>query len=419
MKLIDLLYESTASAEAKKRGLKSIGFGRYTDPKTGKVVAKSERGRLVAVKPTDDPGADRDPFSRIPEDPAYLQKLKGKKEQHPEVPFFQVGTKSDIPEMTPRERWKISTRIDRVAELTKKAKEQGREPPDINLCKISIPGTNLYCDNNLGVPRDQMPQFKGKPVPNSPADSLPKGREGQVDTEPFFRELLKRKGVKVETTTVPSDQLKATQSELVGAKVAGMTKALEQNPEHPNINAPIYVSRDGYVIDGHHRWAAVTTHAVKTGKPTNMKVNVIDADAKDIVPLANDFAQEMGIAAKKAAATEGVLRLKDLVEGIYSKWARSTHPMLKPLYSKHDKIKSAMAGSSTRPAVTRQLNRIKALRRDVAASKIIKQSLKKVDKNIAKAEDTIAEEDYKRAKILLDFALSYLHDILDETGASL
>lgn len=60
-KLIDfypeLIVEAGAGEEAKKRGLKSIGFGRYADPATGKVVAKSENGRLVAVKGSDDVGA--------------------------------------------------------------------------------------------------------------------------------------------------------------------------------------------------------------------------------------------------------------------------------------------------------------------------------------------------------------------------
>lgn len=55
MKLIllkDLMNEATAGEEARQRGLKSIGFGRYTDPTTGKVVAKSENGKLVNVSPT-------------------------------------------------------------------------------------------------------------------------------------------------------------------------------------------------------------------------------------------------------------------------------------------------------------------------------------------------------------------------------
>jgi len=55
VKLGEIVMEATAGEEAKRRGLKSIGFGRYADPQTGKVVAKSEKGRLVAVKPTKEP----------------------------------------------------------------------------------------------------------------------------------------------------------------------------------------------------------------------------------------------------------------------------------------------------------------------------------------------------------------------------
>jgi hypothetical protein len=132
-------------------------------------------------------------------------------------------------------------------------------------------------------------------------------KNGEVDTEPLFKKMLKEKGIKVVETEVPSDKLKATQSELVGSKVAGMTKALEEDPNHPKITAPIYVSRDGYVIDGHHRWAAVTSAAIKDGKPANMKVIVVDMDIKDAIPMCNQFAEEQGIAAKKADARDGEL----------------------------------------------------------------------------------------------------------------
>ncbi len=143
-----------------------------------------------------------------------------------------------------------------------------------------------------------MPQFKGKPREGSPADKLPLDRSGEVDTEPMFRQMLDKHGVKVTNTRVPSDQLKATQTELVGSKVAGMVKALEQDPNIPGITAPIYVSRDGYVIDGHHRWAAITTNAITTGEPADMPVRVIDMDVKDIIPMANKFAQDVGVATK-------------------------------------------------------------------------------------------------------------------------
>lgn len=280
IKLVDLIHESQASQEAQRRGLKSIGFGRYTDPSTGKVVAKSEKGRLVALKGKAEPNGE--------------PRQKGKEQPS----FSHIGTQSDIPNMSTKQRKQVSMRIRHLAKLTQQARSQGKKAPNFNLCQITVPGTNLYCDDNLGIPRDQMPQFKGTPIPGSPASKLPKDRSGQVDTEKMFRQMLKKKGIKVAQTSVPSDQLKATQSELVGSKVAGMAMALEKDPNQSAITAPIYVSRDGYVLDGHHRWAAVTSAAIAAGQPANMKVNIVDMDAKDLVPLANKSARALGISTK-------------------------------------------------------------------------------------------------------------------------
>ena len=220
----------------------------------------------------------------------------------PEADTAAFNQDSDIENISPQERHTISTKIDDLAKMADEAKAKGEKAPNYNLCKVTVPGTNLYCDNNLGIPREQMPQFKGKPQPDSPADKMPKDKNGEVDTEEVFKQMLANKGIKTADTEVPSDSLKASQSELVGAKVAGMTKALEEDPLNKGITAPIYVSRDGYVIDGHHRWAAVTSKAIKDGKPANMKVHVIDMDAKDIIPMANKFAEDIGVAAKKADA---------------------------------------------------------------------------------------------------------------------
>jgi hypothetical protein len=151
-----------------------------------------------------------------------------------------------------------------------------------------------------------MPQFKGKAVDGSRAAGMETDKDGEVDTEPVFREMLKEKNIKVLQTEVPADKLKATQKDLVGEKVIGMMGALEKDPNHPKITAPIYVSRDGYVIDGHHRWAAIVAHNAKNpNNPIPMKSTVIDMDIKDAIPMANKFAEDMGIAAKKADAKDG------------------------------------------------------------------------------------------------------------------
>jgi len=211
--------------------------------------------------------------------------------------------------VSPIERQKISTVIDDLAKMGAEAKAKGEKAPNFNLCKVTVPGTNLYCDGNKGIERGDMPQFKGTPVPGSPADKLPKDENGEADTEEFFKQMLEKDGIKVsEPTTVPPDRLKATQSELVGVKVAGMSKVLD-NPDHPayeKITAPIYVSNDGYVLDGHHRWAAVVAHnAANPDRQIPMNVRVIDEPIEPLVKRSNSFAEEMGIRAKKADTGAG------------------------------------------------------------------------------------------------------------------
>jgi hypothetical protein len=209
-----------------------------------------------------------------------------------------------LSQVSPIERQQISTVVDKLAELGKQAKEKGEKAPNFNLCKVSVPGTNLYCDGNKGIERADMPQFKGTPQPGSPADKLPKDENGEADTEEFFKQMLNKKGIKVsEPVSVPPDRLKATQSELVGVKVAGMSKVLD-DPNHPaygKITAPIYVSNDGYVLDGHHRWAAVVAHnAANPDKQIPMNVRVIDEPIEPLVKRSNAFAEQMGIRAKAA-----------------------------------------------------------------------------------------------------------------------
>jgi hypothetical protein len=213
---------------------------------------------------------------------------------------------SDIPDgVEPEQLKKFNTDIQNVAKQVADAKAKGEPAPNINLCDVTVPGTNLYCDDNLGIPRDEMPQFKGNASPGSRAAGMDADASGEVDTEPVFKEMLKEKGIKTLQTEVPADKLKATQKDLVGAKVVGMMGALEKDPNHPKITAPIYVSRDGYVIDGHHRWAAIVAHnAANPDKQIPMKTTVLDQDIKDAIPMANKFAEDMGIAAKKADANK-------------------------------------------------------------------------------------------------------------------
>lgn len=271
-----------------------------------RLMSFTASGKKLPVKVIDYDGefnTEEQPSSDTEFNPIASQDIQ---KEIPQADPETFGKPSDIPDGVDKEDLKkFNTDISKVQKMVDDAIAKGEKAPNINLCQITVPGTNLYCDDNLGIPREEMPQFKGKAQPGTKASDMPVDKSGEVDTEPVFREMLKQKGIKVTQTEVPADKLKATQSELVGAKVVGMMGALEENPEHEKITAPIYVSRDGFVIDGHHRWAAVAAYNAKhPDKQIPMKVQVLDQDIKDAIPMANKFAEDMGIAAKKADANK-------------------------------------------------------------------------------------------------------------------
>ena len=277
------------------------------DPAMGQRLAKEKETQAQLAKDAEEKDTEADKEIKPKEDtdfnPIPAQDVQN---EIPQADPETFGAASDIPDGVDKEDLqKFNTDISKVQKMVDDAISKGEKAPNINLCQITVPGTNLYCDDNLGIPRSEMPQFKGKAQPGTRAADMPTDKGGEVDTEPVFREMLKQKNIKVTQTEVPADKLKATQSELVGAKVVGMMGALEENPEHEKITAPIYVSRDGYVIDGHHRWAAVAAYNAKhPEKQIPMKVQVLDQDIKDAIPMANKFAEDMGIAAKKADANK-------------------------------------------------------------------------------------------------------------------
>ena len=96
--------------------------------------------------------------------------------------------------------------------------------------------------------------------------------------------------------------------QLDGPKVAGMSGAMREG-KIPD--APIFVTKDGYILDGHHRWAAKVAMDLDDGKTgdINMPVDVIDIEIGEAIDLANAFTKKMGIVPKglgKDAEGKGV-----------------------------------------------------------------------------------------------------------------
>jgi len=177
------------------------------------------------------------------------------------------------------------------------AEKAGDPTPNVNLCKITVPGTNLFCGASKGIPRKDMPQLGGKPREGSAADKLPK-KNGEADGAGAFVKHLEDMGNKVTVKKVKASSLKASQNELVGAKVVGMKNSKSFDP----MSGAIFVSKDGYVIDGHHRWASQIARDYADGDlgDLNMGVQVVDMKIEDVLKEANSWADKFGILPKEA-----------------------------------------------------------------------------------------------------------------------
>jgi hypothetical protein len=206
------------------------------------------------------------------------------------------------------------TLIEKLAEMAIDAEKSGKKVV-YDLCRVSVKGTNAFCLGNKGIPRDQMPQAKGEVVEGSKADKALKkknakrakeGKEPKTEydaTEEFVAHLEKA-GIKAsKPKRMRADKLKATQRDMQGEKVGGMMKAKDFDPSAE----PIFVSRDGYVVDGHHRWAATLGRDMRDGILGNdqrQNVIVLDAPISRIIKEANRFTTEFGIKRKTVAANK-------------------------------------------------------------------------------------------------------------------
>jgi hypothetical protein len=254
----------------------------------------------------------------------------------------------------------IVTLTDRLVELNEEAIKKGVDMPSYGLCYASVKGTNLFCaeqfqNSKLGFIRAEMPQVGGKPRDGSLAHKKALRIEKETGKLPEevtagdeWLEALARKYITHEKTDWIASHMHASQNELVAKKVRNFTRAgllrneairaaeagtpmLDPREEdfidgvkvsNPGFNKPItlemakdmwhpgkdpiFVSRDGYVIDGHHRWAAVVNVDAADGTlgQDSMPVVVIDLSIHEALADAKVFTADFGILAKSAKVND-------------------------------------------------------------------------------------------------------------------
>lgn len=230
-------------------------------------------------------------------DPA--NRKKGVKVATPKEALIEIA-RGNLVEMESLEE--AYTALDKLGKFLKQAKKDG-EKVKINVCKISVPGTNLFCGESIatddhpeGVPREKMPQLSGIPIKGSRADKMPRiDDEGNVDIGKLFLEHLSDLDppIKFVEAEVPAASLRASQSELKGKTVAYMMSD-EGAKTLDDPKAVIYVSRDGYIIDGHHRWAGKVGRDLADGKTGDVKIRVrrVDMPIMEVLDAALDFTEK-------------------------------------------------------------------------------------------------------------------------------
>lgn len=169
----------------------------------------------------------------------------------------------------------MSTLVKHLGQVSARMVEMGSKAPNFDLCKVTIKGTNLFCADTHGIPRIEMPQMS------------------KLQTRIFINNLIE-KGYRVEYGKEKASNLRATQNQLVGAKVADNVRKMKAEPER--MNRRIVISKDDYILDGHHKWAAMLAIDARNNKIGDLKMRVarVDIDILTLLKLAKQFTRGKG-----------------------------------------------------------------------------------------------------------------------------
>lgn len=121
------------------------------------------------------------------------------------------------------QRWKTNVNHHKKT-ATRKIKKISND----DMCKDSD-----FCKGAKDIPRKLMPQIN--------------------DAKKFAKTIKQKYNVDSEFTKEPMSDFRPSQNEINKNRVKAVINAIKKQELDTN---PLVVSEDGYIIDGHHRWAA-------------------------------------------------------------------------------------------------------------------------------------------------------------------
>ena len=289
---IGSLKKSTREKEVQSR-LDDIGFIKRSPEDVRSMLENS--GRPDGLGTLEDPISVA-AFSNIPEPPA----LPGEGYQQVKAAIRLIADGKHI-RMKSTEEYstmlnKLHSQMDELGMFT--LNENAENAWDrkaylpLNISLAGVPGTNIFGGGNLGVNRIDMPQTAGKPNASGKAHELLKSQQqayitkrrledadddeikqemrdggmNEINLSDQYEQALLDKGIQLEYSTIPDQDLsnlKATQDFIDGSKIYGMAMGYYAKYERTGRTGgpkESIVTTDGYVVDGHHGWAAVVMY---------------------------------------------------------------------------------------------------------------------------------------------------------------
>ena len=226
--------------------------------------------------------------------PEELATLKATIAKFPEGQQYQIKRAIDVDSLTKQEVEELNNYLDAIVKdmlgesfMTQLTAEQMAEVHNkfrnqpIDLTNLRANESTAYSQNNAGAIREEMP----------PLASF---------NRPIFEKELDRLGVNYTNEMMQADDMKPLQAEMSMDNVAGLLKAMEDGIDlWKGGKSRIYVDRDGNILDGHHRWAAVIALQWKDGEKQEIPVTRLDLPRDEALALMNEWANSRGIPGQK------------------------------------------------------------------------------------------------------------------------
>lgn len=147
-----------------------------------------------------------------------------------------------------------------------------------NLRNLTVTGTPYFGSSDTLMNRSEMPQ-------------VPSGRKQE------FLSAVEKQGLTVERKEMSPRDLKPTQADINGksaSEIRGREGARGNDAFKTGDNLSIVVSSDGYIMDGHHRWAGAALHEM-SGTPTKMSVIQIGAPKNELIGIMQKWTDAAGV----------------------------------------------------------------------------------------------------------------------------